>query len=417
MTAPQPQVFNLPDVGEGLTEAEIVKWRVRPGDSVAVNQIIVEIETAKAVVELPCPFAGSIQALHVPEGEIVPVGSPLVTILVTAKADEREPVLVGYGVKADHEARRRPRKADARQVASVTSATTTAVRTKPLVRKLAKELGVQLDSVTPTGIGGVITRADVLGSSQDGDLGNQAAVPRGGEERQPVRGVQRAMADAMVRSAFTAPHVTEWVEVDVSRTIELVTRLRANSAYEGIKVTPLTIVAAAVIHAVKQYPRINSTWIQSAQGADIVTHADVHLGIAADTPRGLLVPSVKAAGSMGLPELARNIHALIETARAGRSTPADLSGGTITITNVGVFGVDGGTPIINPGESAILALGRILERPWVVSGAIVVRPIMQLSLSFDHRVIDGALGSRALVSMANFLADPAVEMLMDQATE
>ncbi len=411
--AEQQQVFHLPDVGEGLTEAEIVKWRVRPGDSVAVNQIIVEIETAKAVVELPCPYAGSIAALHVPEGEIVPVGSPIVTILVTAKADEREPVLVGYGVKSDNEVHRRPRKPGSRHESPPTSAT----RTKPLVRKLAKELGVPLDSVTPTGADGVITRADVLGASPTGQAAGRVAASTGRDDRQPVRGVQRAMADAMVRSAFTAPHVTEWVEVDVSRTLDLVTRLRANGAYEGIRVTPLTIVAAAVIHAVKQHPRINSTWIESPQGAEIVTHSEVHLGIAADTPRGLLVPSVKAAGSMQLPQLARSIHTLIEAARAGRSTPADLTGGTITITNVGVFGVDGGTPIINPGESAILAIGRILDRPWVVDGAIVVRPIMQLSLSFDHRVIDGALGSRALVSMANFLTDPAVEIVLAHATE
>ena len=411
--AEQQQVFHLPDVGEGLTEAEIVKWRVRPGDSVSVNQIIVEIETAKAVVELPCPYAGSIEALHVPEGEIVPVGSPIVTILVTAKADDREPVLVGYGVKTDHEAHHRPRKPASRQERTPTSAT----RTKPLVRKLAKELGVRLDSVTPTGADGVITRADVLGTAPTGQAAGQVAASTGRDVRQPVRGVQRAMADAMVRSAFTAPHVTEWVEVDVSRTLDLVTKLRANGAYEGIRVTPLTIAAAAVIHAVKQYPRINSTWIESPQGAEIVTHSEVHLGIAADTPRGLLVPSVKAAGSMQLPQLARSIHTLIEAARAGRSTPADLTGGTITITNVGVFGVDGGTPIINPGESAILAIGRILDRPWVVDGAIVVRPIMQLSLSFDHRVIDGALGSRALVSMANFLTDPAVEMVLAHATE
>ena len=409
------QVFNLPDVGEGLTEAEIVKWRVRPGDSVSVNQIIVEIETAKAVVELPCPYAGSIETLHVPEGEIVPVGSPIVTILVTAKTEDREPVLVGYGVKVDHEIRRRPRKTDGQQ--DQVAATAMPARAKPLVRKLAKDLGVALGSVTPTGVGGVITREDVLGSSQNGHATNQGKAPSVGADREPVRGVQRAMADAMVRSAFTAPHVTEWVEVDVSRTLELVARLRSHVAFEGIRVTPLTIVAAAVIQAVKKYPRINSTWLETPEGADILTHQDVHLGIAADTPRGLLVPSVKSAGAMELAELARSIHTLIETARAGRSTPADLTGGTITITNVGVFGVDGGTPIINPGESAILAVGRILDRPWVVDGVVSVRPIMQLSMSFDHRVIDGALGSRALVSMANFLADPTVEILMERATE
>jgi 2-oxoisovalerate dehydrogenase E2 component (dihydrolipoyl transacylase) len=412
MSESHKQIFKLPDVGEGLTEAEIIKWLVQPGDTVTVNQVIVEIETAKALVELPCPFSGLIETLHVTEGEIVPVGSPIITILVTAKANQREPVLVGYGAKADQEVRRRPRKSDAYPDPVVQNPPLTAARAKPPVRKLAKDLGVHLDSITPTGADGVVTRADVLGFLDNGEAAKPPQPHPSTGDRQPVRGVARAMADAMVRSAFTAPHVTEWVDVDVSRTLELVSRLRTHADYEGIRITPLTVVAAAVIHTAKKYPRINSTWLDSAEGSDIVTHRDVHLGIATDTPRGLLVPSIKSAGHLSLSELAREIHTLVETARAGRSTPADLTGGTITITNVGVFGVDGGTPIINPGESAILAIGRILDRPWVVDQVVVVRPIMQLSLSFDHRVVDGALGSKALVSMANFLADPAVELLL-----
>ena len=221
------------------------------------------------------------------------------------------------------------------------------------------------------------------------------------------------MAEAMVHSAFTAPHVTEWVDVDVSRTMELVRRLKDDPRHAEVRITPMILVAAGLIRAAKAYPRVNSSWVDTPDGADVVVHADVHLGLAADTPRGLLVPTIKGAGNLGLLELARRVQALIDTARSGKSTPADLTGGTITLTNVGVFGVDGGTPIITPGQSAILAMGRVLERPWVVEGQVVARPVMQLSLSFDHRVIDGALGSRVLKSVADFLADPAMALALD----
>jgi len=236
-------------------------------------------------------------------------------------------------------------------------------------------------------------------------------------ERIPVRGVQRAMAEAMVQSAFTAPHVTEWVDVDMTRAMEVVRKLREAPASKDVRITPMILVAAGLIRAARQHPRINSTWVDTNDGADVVLHRDVHLGIAADTPRGLLVPTIKGASSLGLVELARRVQALIDTARAGRSTPADLTGGTITLTNVGVFGVDGGTPIINPGQTSILAMGRVIDRAWVVDGRIEVRPVMQLSFSFDHRVIDGGIGSRALQSIAAFLQDPAMAVMMESGLD
>ncbi|MDP1878572.1 MAG: 2-oxo acid dehydrogenase subunit E2, partial [Actinomycetota bacterium] len=203
-------------------------------------------------------------------------------------------------------------------------------------------------------------------------------------------------------------------DVDMSRAMEVVACLRVRTSDTDVRVSPMLLVAAALIRAARAHPRINSTWVDTAEGADVVIHRDVHLGIAADTPRGLLVPTIKGASGLGLVDLARRVQALIDTARAGRSTPADLTGGTITLTNVGVFGVDGGTPIINPGQTSILAMGRVLDRPWAVDGQVVVRPVMTLSYSFDHRVIDGALGSRALRSVATFLEDPALELLLDR---
>lgn len=399
------ETFLLPDVGEGLTEAEILRWHVQPGDQVTVNQTICEIETAKAAVELPCPFTGTIDAIHVDVGQVVAVGTPIITITV----QKSEPVLVGYGVKDAHAARPTRR---ARVSNGSAHAPGGRVRIKPVVRKLARDNGLDVASITGTGPHGEITRADVLAV-----LGTEPVLPSvAGDEpgdRFPVRGVHRAMAEAMVQSKFTAPHVTEWVDVDMSRSMQIVQRLRENPAHAALRITPLALVAMGWIRAAQRFPRINSTWVDTADGADIVVHRNVHLGLAADTPRGLLVPVVKNAGGMTIVELASAIQQLIDIAREGRSTPTDLTGGTITLTNVGVFGVDGGTPILTPGQSAILAMGRIIDRPWVVEGQVVVRPIVQLTLSFDHRVIDGALGSRALASVAEFLSDPAMELLFD----
>jgi pyruvate dehydrogenase E2 component (dihydrolipoamide acetyltransferase) len=413
--------FPLPDVGEGLTEAEIVGWRVSVGDEITVNQPVVDIETAKAVVELPSPFTGRVAALLVAPGSVVAVGTAILTIEVS----DREPVLVGYGVGHEGGRRRRLRGAT-QQVAPAPEATSSGTpRAKPPVRALARELGVDLTHVSPTGPHGDITRDDVrraisgaftpesaalsTGNRQRGDHfeGESVSVRPVRGERIAVRSVQRQMAQAMVRSMATAPHVTEWVDVDVSATMALVRRLRQDPEFSEARVTPLTIAASAVIHAARRTPIINSSWIDLPDGtAEIEIYPFVNLGLAVASPRGLVVPNVRDAGSLSLAGLARAITDVTERARDGRITPADSVDGTITITNIGVFGVDGGTPILNPGEAAILATGRIVERPWAIGGALAVRPVMQLSLAFDHRVVDGASGSAFLADVAAYLHRP-----------
>ncbi|SDQ54622.1 dihydrolipoamide acetyltransferase family protein [Thermostaphylospora chromogena] len=454
--------FKLPDVGEGLTEAEIVRWHVKPGDQVRLNQTIVEIETAKAVVELPCPFEGVVTALMAEEGQSVDVGTPIIAVddgaaeaepsRATPVEDtvpkppaegavepgvhggpapkqERQPVLVGYGVKTGA-TKRRPRRAPApppgghgpgrgavpvqapppaAQVPAPAPAPRTAVRVvtlaKPPVRKLAKDLGVDLTTVKGTGPGGTITRDDVhAAASAPAAAPRVSAAPGAREERVPIKGVRRATAQAMVASAFTAPHVTEFLQVDVTRTVEAVRALRELPDYAEAKVSPLLLVAKALLVAVRRHPMINSSWDEAA--GEIVIKHYVNLGIAVATPRGLLVPNIKDAHALTLPELARALTALTETARAGRTQPADMSGGTITITNVGVFGVDAGTPILNPGEAAILAVGQIRDMPWVVDGQVVPRKVCTLALSFDHRIIDGELGSLFLRDVGAMLEDP-----------
>ena len=400
--------FPLPDVGEGLTEAEIVGWRVSVGDDITVNQPVVDIETAKAVVELPSPFTGRVTALLVGAGAVVPVGTPILAVEVS----DREPVLVGYGVGHDQGRRRRLRGATAQGSRAPESAPSGTPMAKPPVRALARELGVNLGGITPSGPHGDITRDDVRRAAGGGAVDAAAATPpfvarpvRG--ERVPVRSVQRQMAQAMVRSMATAPHVTEWVDVDVSATIALVRRLREQPEFADARVTPLTIAASAVIHAVRRTPIINSSWIDLPDGtAEIEFYPFVNLGLAVASPRGLVVPNVRDAGSLSLAGLARAITDVTERARAGQLAPADSSEGTITVTNIGVFGVDGGTPILNPGEAAILATGRIVERPWAIDGALAVRPVMQLSLAFDHRVVDGASGSAFLADVAAYLHRP-----------
>ena len=411
--------FPLPDVGEGLTEAEIVGWRINVGDDIAVNQPIVDIETAKAVVELPSPFTGRVTALLVEPGAVVPVGTPILAVEVS----DREPVLVGYGV--GHEQGRRRRLRGAKAPAPVTGPEIGAAHAagrpmaKPPVRALARDMGVDLARCAPTGPHGDITRDDVRRAAAVDDPAAIASTrePVGSRmvdtarpvrgERIPVRSVQRQMAQAMVRSMATAPHVTEWVDVDVSATMALVQRLRHDPEFADARVTPLTIAAAAVIHAVRRTPIVNSSWIDLPDGsAEIELYPFVNLGLAVASPRGLVVPNVRDVGSLSLPGLARAITELTERARTGQLTPADSVEGTITITNIGVFGVDGGTPILNPGEAAILATGRIVERPWAVDGALAVRPVMQLSLAFDHRVVDGASGSAFLADVAAYLHRP-----------
>ncbi len=545
--------FKLPDVGEGLTEADIVKWHVQPGDRIAINQIIVEIETAKAVVELPSPYEGVVAGLLVPEGETADVGTPIISVEVGAdagseeppapagqpaaatgstpapgdapvaptgstpapgdlpvapigstaadlvpplpesgsepgihgtlapKEDERQAVLVGYGVKPGS-TKRRARKAapagatgaaavraapaassapdtaaapaasgapdrpaasaasgapatPARGAASATPGRAAAVApapasstpggpatsgngasvlAKPPVRKLAKDLGIDLSRLSGTGPGGSITRDDVQSAAQAEDTAepaDAAALPEfapvtavAREERIPIRGVRKHTAAAVAGSAFTAPHVTEFLQIDITETTAATARLRALPEFTGVRVSPLLLVARALMVAVARHPMINSTWDEDSQ--EIVVRHYVNLGIAAATDRGLVVPNIRDAHALSLPGLARALAELAETARAGKATPADLRGGTITITNVGVFGVDTGTPILTPGQAAILAFGQVKDAPWVHQGQLAVRKVTTLALSFDHRIVDGDLGSAVLRDIGAMLEDP-----------
>jgi pyruvate dehydrogenase E2 component (dihydrolipoamide acetyltransferase) len=479
--------FKLPDLGEGLTEGEILKWLVQPGDEVKLNQPIVEVETAKAAVEIPSPYAGVVTALHHGEGETVDVGSPIITFdtdpsgepaaptdalpaeaqaapgqtRVSAAADmvpqiadtqvPHEPGLVGSPApKADTEEKievlvgsgpktgkltRRPRKSDSapaaaapapvqparvsaaavgQRAAAVAADAEVHVLAKPPVRKLARDLGVDLRRLAGSGPNGTITRDDVEAAVGSPDRSAAAAPaartidfdPATREQRIPIKGVRKQMAAAMVSSAFTAPHVTEFVTVDVTPMVEMVERLKGMREFAEVRVTPLLLVAKALLVAVRRNPLVNATWDEAAQ--EIVVKDYVNLGIAAATPRGLIVPNIKDAGSLPLPDLARELQQLVATARDGKTAPADMQQGTITITNVGVFGVDTGTPIINPGEAAILCFGAVRDMPWVHEGELAVRKVTQLAVSFDHRLIDGQLGSQFLADIAAMLADPGL---------
>ena len=424
--------FPLPDVGEGLTEAEIVSWRVSPGDKVAVNQTICEIETAKSVVELPCPFEGEVSELLVAEGDTVEVGTTIISVVVQgnapllsepdAPANEPEgdtgaeyklPNLVGYGDSGDVKSRRK-RAVNTAPISTAipvsmvkTAAASDAVMAKPPIRKLAKDLGVDLASVTGTGMHGEITREDVVGSASQASVFKNLTTPQQPSEREeriPVKGVRKAIATAMVKSAFTAPHVSIFVDVDATRTMEYVKRLKSSVDFAGIKVTPLLIMAKAMIWAVRRNPMVNSTWTDK----EIIVHNFVNLGIAAATPRGLIVPNIKDADSMNMLELAQAIEQLAATARDGKTTPEEMAEGTITITNIGVFGVDTGTPILNPGEVSIVALGSIRKKPWVVDDEIVVRQITTIGATFDHRVVDGDVASRFVQDVASVIEEPAL---------
>ena len=521
------KMFKLPDVGEGLTEAEIVTWNVAPGDTVKINDVIVEIETAKSLVELPSPYAGTVDSLLAAEGDTVNVGTPIIAIRTgdasapsatpvqpseTGSAAEdlvpsppadaavepgliggpapggRTSVLVGYGPRTT-EAKRRPRKpaassgqgstapavpdepAQATAQAGVQEAfgremtdppdmnvedapvsgvpsesvasdspsngqspgspppapaltrseSAVAVLAKPPVRKLARDLGVDLAEVTPTGPSGTITRDDVqgfagrreagYGDASDTPPAAVARPPRGEREtRIPVKGVRKMTAQAMVSSAFTAPHVTEWVTIDATRTMKMVQRLRSSRDFRDLRVSPLLVIARAVCAAIRRTPEVNASW-DDAAGEIVVKHY-VNLGIAAATPRGLVVPNIKDADSLSAVDLARALGELADTARQGRTQPAEMSGGTFTITNVGVFGVDAGTPILNPGESGILCVGAIRRKPWVVGNRVKPRWVTTLALSFDHRIVDGEQGSRFLADVAAIVEDPGNALLM-----
>ncbi|MER7954310.1 dihydrolipoamide acetyltransferase family protein [Streptomyces sp. NPDC096030] len=482
----------MPDVGEGLTEAEILKWYVQPGDTVTDGQVVCEVETAKAAVELPIPFDGTVHDLLFPEGTTVDVGQVIISVNVGGEAPAaeapvaqapveaaapapaaapaaetpaeegepqgRQPVLVGYGVAASSTKRRArkgagvpsqgasapaaPAPAAPAQAAPASAASaiqgelnghggSTATATRPLakppVRKLAKDLGVDLTTVVPTGPDGIITREDVHAAAAPAPAAVEAPAPvavapaqaqapapaaapsavsstDARETRVPIKGVRKATAAAMVGSAFTAPHVTEFVTFDITRTMKLVEELKADKDMAGLRVNPLLLIAKAVLVAVRRNPEINAAWDEANQ--EIVLKHYVNLGIAAATPRGLIVPNIKDAHAQTLPELSTSLSELVATAREGKTTPAAMQGGTFTITNVGVFGVDTGTPILNPGESAILAVGAIKLQPWVHKGKVKPRQVTTLALSFDHRLVDGELGSKFLADVAAILEQP-----------
>jgi len=471
--------FNLPDVGEGLTEAEIVTWMVKPGDTVGVNQIICEIETAKSLVELPCPFAGTITQLLANEGDTVEVGKPIIAVTVAdgavgastpgapaqqlhtmvatnaetaaaaqaaapvaapaqapvaapaastpaapAAEEKAPPALVGYGVSHSTGGTRRrgrtvpggiPAPAAATAALPIAAAQQNIVVglgeenviAKPPTRALAKELNVDITKVTPTGLAGEVTREDVVNAAQQASVFRNLTTPDAPSEREtriPVKGVRKAIANAMVTSAFQAPHVSIFVDVDATRTMEYVKRLKASTDFAGVKVTPLLIMAKAMMWAVRRNPMVNATFTDE----EIIVHNFVNFGIAAATPRGLIVPNIKDADQMSMLELAKAIEQLATTAREGKTQPAEMQNGTITITNIGVFGVDTGTPILNPGECAIVALGSIRPKPWVVNNEIQVRQVTTIGATFDHRVVDGDVASRFVQDVASVIEEPAL---------
>jgi pyruvate dehydrogenase E2 component (dihydrolipoamide acetyltransferase) len=451
--------FPLPDVGEGLTEAEIVSWKVKPGDKVTVNQVLVEIETAKSLVELPSPFSGTVTELLAEEGATVEVGTPIIrvdsaggTIELQAPANDGDTlgtiadtattigtpevaaipdpgeggsgaVLVGYGSKGGHATTRRrrptlaadgskdaPQEAAAKQAArpsSVPATSANPVIAKPPIRKLAKDLDVDIAQVAGTGLAGEITRDDVIRQASQVSVFRNIQTPEWGDKREekiPVKGVRKAIATAMVSSAFTAPHVSVFTDINATRTMEFVKRLKASPDFAGVRVSPLLVMAKAVIWAVRRNPTVNSSWTDK----EIVVHHYVNLGIAAATPRGLIVPNIKDAQDMSLLELAQALELLTITARDGKTQPADMSKGTVTITNIGSYGMDTGTPILNPGEVGIIALGAIKQKPWVVDGEVRPAFVTTVGASFDHRVVDGDVASRFTADIASVLEEPAL---------
>lgn len=395
--------FRLPDVGEGLAEAEVVTWHVTPGDVVQVNDVLVEIETAKSIVELPSPFAGVVGPLLVEVGQSVPVGTPLVRIVEDTTPDTtRHPVLVGYGPTTAPARRRRRRP---RPPAASRPLTASRPLAKPPVRKLAKDLGVDLADVPHDGE--AVSRAAV--EAYASARAQAPAESTDAETRVPVRGVRKATAEAMTASAFTAPHVTEWLSVDVSHTVELAGRLAAEPELAGVKVTPTALVAKAACLALRRSPELNARWDEAEH--EIVLSRAVHLGVAVATDRGLLVPVIRDASTMSLRELAVALVEVTTTAREGHVPSSSMGGGTFTITNVGVFGVDAGTPILSPGQSGILAVGAIARRPWVAADDTVVpRWVTTLAVSFDHRIVDGEQGARFVSDVAALLCDPGVAL-------
>ncbi|WP_245672109.1 dihydrolipoamide acetyltransferase family protein [Nocardia anaemiae] len=422
--------FRLPDLGEGLADAELVSWSVGVGDTVQLNQTIADVETAKAVVSLPSPFSGTVIELLAQPGETVAVGAPLIRVrndlpVAPEGANGRTAVLVGYGPEGETVSRRRGRPTEPTAPSPAAEPEMRRAAATPGARKLAKELGIDLWYVAGSGPDGAVTVEDVRGAvpvSQPRALVNHtegpatlptpsvtdpnAGVvrPASREERTSISGIRKRTAAAMVASARTIPQASTFVTIDFTASMELLDHLRTTKSFEGLTLTPLALVAKSVLAALAEYPGINAFWDEANQ--EIVTKHYVNLGIAVATERGLLVPNLKEAQALSLRDLCREIGWLAETARSGGATPTDLRGGTFTITNVGVFGVDAGVPLVNPGEAAILCLGSIRKRPWVFRDELAIRWVTTIGISFDHRMIDGELASRFLATVAGLLEDP-----------
>lgn len=424
--------FLLPDLGEGLTEGEVVRWLVAVGDTVEVDQPVAEVETAKAVVEVPSPFSGTVTALHAEAGQEVQVGLPLVSVDVGGQSSgspedagaasngggdngESGTVLVGYGTGGTRARRRR----GAAHTASAPDAGRP--RAKPPVRKMAKDLGVDLAAVPASGPDGTVTRDDVRAYAADAGVdegGTPAAaaapvppqpapapgpIPAGDVERIPLRGVRKRVAEKMARSRREIPDATTWVDCDATALMEL--RAAMNAEQPDGAVTPLAIIMRACVAGLREFPALNATLDTDAQ--EIVVPSFVHLGFAAQTDRGLVVPVIKDAHRRSTLGLAAELRRLAAGARDGSLSPEEMTGGTFTVSNYGSFGVDGGSAVINHPEVAIFGTGRISDRPWVVDGAVVVRKVMQLSIAFDHRVADGGEAAGFLRFVADCVERPA----------
>ena len=433
------QTFNLPDLGEGLTESEVLNWKIKVGEHVELNQIIAEVETAKAVVELPSPYAGIVQKLHADEGQVVPVGAALVTFddkPVDAQnqggadsgagapgekdaAAERTPTLVGYGAPAasgKRPARRGRGKLvaagsaayDASPASVPEAARSTVARSTPPVRKLARDHGIDIAEVKGSGPDGLVLRRDIeaLFSSPAEPAAEPLPIAGNGQTRIKISAMRRATAKAMVQSAFTAPHATEFLTVDVTKSLELIDKLRARREFRDLKLNITSLTALVVSRLLLNFPSVNARW--DGENDEIIQFADVNLGMAVASERGLLVPVLKQAQNKPLTLLAAELTELIGHARAGSLTASQLSGGTFSITNVGVFGVDAGTPILPPGQTGILALGQVKPRPWEYRGEVALRHTSTLALSFDHRVVDGKEASELLAGIGAVLEDPGM---------
>ncbi|MDI9901927.1 dihydrolipoamide acetyltransferase family protein [Rhodococcus sp. IEGM 1409] len=400
------QVFMLPDLGEGLAEADIAEWHVKVGDVVTIDQIVVEVETAKAAVDVPIPFAGTVIELHGKDGDTLKVGTPLITVSGSGgRADDgvdngvsadheryREEeragsgnVLIGYGTSEDAPLRRR-RAAPSVRVIS------------PIVRKLASDNSIDLATISGSGAGGVITRADV---EVGANIGSET--PHATDQRIPIKGLRKVVADKLSTSRREIPDATTWVDVDAT---ELFTaRAEINKSLpDSDKISLMALLARLTTAALAQYPELNSS-VDTARG-EIIRHARIHLGIAAQTPKGLMVPVIRNADSLSTVELAQALRTSTELARDGKLEPARLTGGTFTLNNYGVFGVDGSTPIINHPEAAILGIGRMIDKPWVVNGELSIRKVTQISLSFDHRVCDGGEAGGFLRLFGDYIENP-----------